>query len=233
MSDEKVVLETRDLDAGYGQSVIVRKLNMEVKAGEIVALLGPNGAGKTTTIMTLAGDLAALGGEVYLHGAPTKAPLHHRVRAGLGLVSEERTVFMQMSVADNLRVCRGDADYAIELFPELKEHLHRRVGMLSGGQQQMLSLARALSRRPSVLLADELSLGLAPLIVERLLNAVRAAADGGIGVVLVEQHVHQALRVADRVYVMRRGNVEMSGSAADMRNRVDELQKSYLTGEKV
>ena len=119
-------------------------------------------------------------------------------------------------------------DRAVELFPELEEHLDRRVGLLSGGQQQMLALARCLARPSRLLLVDELSLGLAPLVVDRLLRAVRAAADDGIGVLLVEQHVHKALAVADRVLVLRRGVVELDGSAAELRDRVDEIQAAYL-----
>jgi ABC-type branched-subunit amino acid transport system ATPase component len=227
------VIEARGLVAGYGSTQIVRSLDLEVQASEVVALLGPNGAGKSTTLLTLAGELPALGGSVYLHGRETTAPLHQRVRAGLGLVSEERAVLMRMTVAENLRVNGGDTDYALELFPELVAHLKRRVGMLSGGQQQMLALARALSRRPSVLLADELSLGLAPIIVDRLLAAVRDAADSGVGVLLVEQHVHKALEHADRVYIMRRGEIKLSGAAADLRNRVDEVQQLYLAAQEV
>jgi len=225
------LLQARDLRAGYGRVAVVRGLSLEVNPGEVVALLGPNGAGKSTTILTLAGELPCLGGEVLLHGKATTAPLHRRVRAGLGLVSEERTVLMRMSVAENLRVNRGDTAYALELFPELEPHLKRRVGMLSGGQQQILALARALSRRPSVLLADELSLGLAPLIVNRLLEVVRKAADGGIGVLLVEQHIHKALAVADRVYILRRGELQLEADAADARNRVDDIQKLYFTAQ--
>jgi ABC-type branched-subunit amino acid transport system ATPase component/branched-subunit amino acid ABC-type transport system permease component len=228
-SPAPTVLEARVLDAGYGQIRIVRGLDLEVRAGEIVALLGPNGAGKTTTLLTLAGELPPLGGEVFLHGTATTAPFYRRVRDGLGLVSEERTVLMQMTVADNLRVNQGDSDLALELFPELEPHLKRRVAMLSGGQQQMLALARALSRRPSVLLADELSLGLAPLVVDRLMSAVRTAADDGVGVLLVEQHIHRALELADRSYLLLHGQVELSGDSHDLADRIDEIQGAYLS----
>jgi ABC-type branched-subunit amino acid transport system ATPase component len=222
------VLEARQLRAGYGPTVIVRDIDLYVEAGEIVALLGPNGAGKTTTVMTLAGALPALGGTVSFHGAPTSAPLHCRVQDGLGLITEQRAVLSTMTVAENLRVNRGDTELALRLFPELKDHLSRRVGLLSGGQQQMLALARALSRKPRVLIADELSLGLAPTIVIRLLAAIRAAADNGLGVLLVEQHVHQALGTADRAYVMRRGQIELSGTSADLLGQLDLIEGSYL-----
>ena len=222
-------LEARGLTAGYGSSsVIVRDLDLAVAPGEVVALLGPNGAGKTTTILTMCGELPPIGGEVLLHGEPTSAPLHQRARRGLGLVTEERAVLMGLTVAENLRVGRCDRERALALFPELEEHLERRVGLLSGGQQQMLALARALSRDTRVLLADELSLGLAPIVVDRLLRAVRSAADGGVGVLLVEQHVHKALQISDRVYVMRRGRIEVSGTTEELRDRVEEIQASYL-----
>jgi ABC-type branched-subunit amino acid transport system ATPase component len=223
-----ILIAARGLRAGYGETVIVPSLDIEVRAGEVVALLGANGAGKTTTVMTLAGDLPALGGAVHLFGRETKAPFHQRVNEGLGLVSEERTVLMTMTVAENLKVNQGDPDYAIQLFPELEAHLSRRVSMLSGGQQQMLALARALSRRPKVLLADELSFGLGPLVVERLLRAVRQGADDGIGVLLVEQHIHRALEIADRAYLLRRGQVELAGTAAELFGRVGEIQELYL-----
>jgi sulfate-transporting ATPase len=226
--DARPLIEACGLHAGYGKTVIVRDLDLQVRAGEVVALLGPNGAGKTTTVMTLAGELPYIGGTVKLFGEPTAAPFHQRVNAGLGLVSEERTVLMGMTVADNLRVNQGDAGYALELFPDLKEHVHRRVSMLSGGQQQMLALARALSRRPKVLLADELSFGLSPLVVARLLAAVRQAADDGIGVLLVEQHIHRALEIADRGYLLRRGRVELAGPASELNERVGQIQELYL-----
>lgn len=223
------LLAARGLVAGYGAVPVVRGVDIAVAPGQVAVLLGPNGAGKSTTIMTLAGVLPGLGGEVVFAGDVTSAPLHRRAAAGLGLVTEDRAVLMQLTVAENLRVGRGDVDAAMKLFPELEEHLDRKVGMLSGGQQQMLALARALSRSPRALLADELSLGLAPLIVDRLLKAVRAAADGGLGVLLVEQHIHKALAVADHVYVMQRGEIVLSGSANDLRSRVDEIQATYFS----
>jgi branched-chain amino acid transport system ATP-binding protein len=225
------LIEARGLRCGYGSDiVIVPELELEVHPGEVVALLGANGAGKTTTILTLAGALPALGGEIFWNGELTKSPLHWRARNGLALVTEERAVLTKLTVAENFRVCGCDRDRALELFPELSEHLSRKVGLLSGGQQQMLALAWALARpTTTVLLADELSLGLAPLVVERLLRVVRQAADSGVGVLLVEQHVHKAMTVADRAYVLQRGRVQVEGTVEDLRDRVDEIQASYLS----
>ncbi len=224
----KPLIELEGLVAGYGKVSIVRDVNLEVRKGEVVALLGPNGAGKTTTILTMAGELPPLGGVVRCLGLDEKAPLHERTRAGLSLVTDTHAVFMRMTVAENLRAFRTTAETVIEIFPELASQLNRRVGLLSGGQQQMLALGLALSRQPSLILADELSIGLAPIIVDRLFSVLRAAADGGVGVLLVEQHVHKALAIADRVYVMDRGRIAISGGAVDLRERVDEIQASYL-----
>jgi branched-chain amino acid transport system ATP-binding protein len=221
-------LEADGLSAGYGKVEIVRDLNLHVDAGEVVALLGPNGAGKTTTISTLSGELRALGGDVRLFGTRTDAPLNVRARKGLGVVSQERAVLMELTTRENLRVSRCDVGRALELFPELEPHLERRVGLLSGGQQQMLALARCLARRCRVLLVDELSLGLAPMIVDRLLRVVRAAADDGMAVLLVEQHIHKALLVADRVLVMTRGTIALEGRARDLVDRLDDIQDAYL-----
>jgi branched-chain amino acid transport system ATP-binding protein len=223
------LLEARRLSAGYGAAAVVRDLDLEVHPGEVVGLLGPNGAGKTTTLLTLAGELPPLGGEIFWRGTATRAPLHRRARQGLAIVTEEKAVYMRLTAAENLRVARGDVDAAVSLFPELKARLKLKAGLMSGGEQQMLALAGALSRRPALLLADELSLGLAPIVVRRLLLAVRAAADErGVGVLLVEQHVRKVLEVADRVYVMRRGTVVLSGSAAEFRDRVEDIEASYM-----
>jgi branched-chain amino acid transport system ATP-binding protein len=224
------VLEARGLSGGYGSLAAVRDLDLEVGAGEVVALLGPNGAGKSTTLKTLMGALKPLGGEVRWKGTATTAPLHRRAREGMAYVPEERSVFMGLTALENLRVSDGPIERALELFPELEPHLRRKAGLLSGGQQQILTLARALAREPEVLLADELSLGLAPLVVRRLLAAVREAAERGVGVLLVEQHARQALAVADRVYVLQRGRVALDGTAAEILGRLDEVEKTYLAG---
>lgn len=229
MSTTSPLIEAVGLSAGYGNLAVVHDIDLEVRAGEIVVLLGPNGAGKTTTVLTLSGELKPLGGSVAWRSERRVVPLYRRARHGLGLVTEERSVFMQMTTKDNLLVGGGDAKYALTLFPELQERLRVKAGNLSGGEQQMLSMARALARRPTVLLADELSLGLAPLVVNRLLEAVRTAAESGVGVLLVEQHVRKALDIADRVYVMRRGRVESSGTADEVQARMGDIEASYLS----
>jgi len=217
--------------AGYGEVTIIRDIDLEVRAGEVVALLGPNGAGKTTTILTLAGEIRPQSGRVLSLGIDeTNKPTHLRSRAGLAIVTDERAVFMRMSVAENIRVFRTSAEAVIDLFPELRDHLERPVALLSGGQQQMLALGLALSRQPSVILADELSLGLAPMLVDRLFEVLRRAADDGAGVLLVEQYVHKAMAIADRVYVMDRGRISITGTSAELSQRVDEIQSSYLSG---
>ena len=224
------VLAARDLSTGYAGQPVVHELNFEVGEGQVVCLLGPNGAGKTTTMLAMSGELPPLSGEVEFDGKPTKAPLHRRARAGLSYVTEERSVFKGMSTRDNLKVARVDVGEAVGLFPELADRLNVRGGLLSGGEQQMLTLARALARKPRILLADELSLGLAPLVVDRLLRAVRAAADErGTGVLMVEQHAHKALRYADRAIVMRRGRIVLDLSGEEARKRIGDVERAYLT----
>jgi branched-chain amino acid transport system ATP-binding protein len=224
------LVEGRGLSAGYGQLAVIRDLDLHVDAGEVVALIGRNGAGKSTTLLTLAGELKPMAGEVRWLGSATTAPMHVRCREGLGYLTEERSVIMNLTAADNLRLADVSPTQAVALFPALGPVLKRTAGLLSGGEQQMLSLARALCREPKVLLADELSLGLAPLVVTRLLSTLREAArDRGVGILLVEQHVRQALAIADRVYVMDRGTITLSGAAEELRSRLDEIEATYLS----
>lgn len=225
----EAAIEARGISAGYGAQAVINDVELDVRPGEVVALLGPNGAGKTTTLLALAGELPLLEGAVALDGRETKAPLFKRAQDGLMFITEEKSVFMALTTRDNLKVAGVELDDALALFPELERRLDVKGGLLSGGEQQMLSLARGLCRDPRVVLADELSMGLAPLIVTRLLEAVRDAADrSGTAILLVEQHVRQALRYADRAYVMRRGRIEISGTAAELTDRLAEIEDSYL-----
>ena len=223
------LIECRGLSAGYGPLAAIRDVDLQVQAGEVVALIGRNGAGKSSTLLALSGALSPMAGEVRWMGEVTTAPLHTRCKAGLSYLTEERSIIMNMSAADNLRLGGVVSDDAVALFPELASLLKRTAGLMSGGEQQMLALARALGRHPRVLLADELSLGLAPLVVNRLLAGIRNAADEGVGILLVEQHVRQALRVADRVYVMDRGTITLSGPAAEIAGQLDHIESTYLS----
>jgi branched-chain amino acid transport system ATP-binding protein len=231
MSATNTLIEANGLSAGYGKMAVIRDVDLRVDAGEVVALIGANGVGKTTTLLTLAGELTPMKGDVQFLGRATKSSMHARCRNGLGYVTEERSVIMGMSVADNLKLARVRPAVAFEYFPALDRIMGRRAGLCSGGEQQMLSLARALGREPKVLLADELSLGLAPIIVTNLLKAVRDAADNrGVGVLLVEQHVRQALKIADRVYLMERGRIVLSGTSEELVGQLDKIEAAYLAG---
>ncbi len=223
-----VMLAARNVSAGYHGVPVVRNLELEVRAGEVVLLAGPNGAGKTTTMMTLAGALRPLGGVIEFAGAPTTLPIHRRVRLGLGVVTERRSVFSRLTVAENLRLGRGAPEDALAHFPELRARLDIRAGQLSGGEQQMLSLARVMGARPRAVIADEMSLGLAPIVVKRLLAALRSAADAGAAVLIVEQHVRVALEMADRACFLKRGAIVLSGSSAQVRNQEREIEEVYL-----
>ena len=221
-------LAASSLSAGYGAVPIIRDIDLELRAGEVVALLGPNGAGKTTTLRALAGAITPIEGSVLIDGVPTRIPMHVRAQRGMAYIPEERSVFKTLSCRDNLRLGDCDIVEALRLFPELEPRLSVSGGMLSGGEQQMVAVGRALSRRPRVIIADELSLGLAPLIVDKLLAALRAAADAGTAVLVVEQHVRHALAFADRAHVMRRGRIELTDSAANMLKRIAEIEQTYL-----
>jgi branched-chain amino acid transport system ATP-binding protein len=225
-------LEISQLSAGYGPVPVVRDVSLTVEAGEVVALLGANGAGKTTLLLSAAGVLRPAGGEIRLLGRSVLGRRSHRIAAsGLALVPDDRGVFHALTVRENLRLAGSrDLEPALSLFPALRGLLGRRCGLLSGGEQQMLGLAKALLARPRVLLVDELSLGLAPVIVQRILPTLRSLAlEREIAVLLVEQHTRVALDMADRAYVMRRGRIVLEGDANDLQARPDLLEASYLT----
>jgi branched-chain amino acid transport system ATP-binding protein len=234
----QTVVDVRGLHAGYVGIPVVRDLTLHVDAGEIVALLGPNGAGKTTTLLTISGLLPPIAGSVEVLGEPVRGERPHLVaRRGLAHVAEDRSLFFDLSVQENLRLgLTGDRaqrtaayDHALELFPALADLRDRRAGLLSGGEQQMLAMARALASQPRCLLVDEMSLGLAPIVVERLLPLVRRiATETGAGVLIVEQHVNMALEVADRAYILSHGELVTEGDAEVLRQDRDLLESSYL-----
>ena len=230
---ESPLLQVRDLTAAYGPKQVLHGVDLEVRAGEIVALMGHNGAGKTTTIRTVLGALRARSGAVCVDGRDvTGQPVRRLVRAGVALVPSERFVFPDLTIRDNLllgaaNAPRGtDSDTRLreveEAFPLLAERTSQLAGQLSGGQQRMVSLGIALMAQPRLLLLDEPSLGLAPSIVESIFARLRGlATSSGLGILLLEQNVKQALQIADRAYVMRSGRVILEESAAQMRLRPD------------
>jgi branched-chain amino acid transport system ATP-binding protein len=224
-------VRAQSLTAGYGHTPAVHDLELEVCAGEIAVLLGANGAGKTTTLLTLAGELRPMAGSVDVLGCARRSRLDRRARSGMGFLTEGRCVFMGLTGWDNLELGRGKPARALAHFPELEPHLGKRAGLLSGGQQQMLALGRILATDPRLILADELSLGLAPLVVHRLLDALRAAADRGAAVVLVEQHIRHALAIADKGYVLRRGRVVLTGTGAELAADAAAIGRQYIAGE--
>lgn len=217
-------LEIRNLDVHYGQSHAVRGLTMEIPRGEITALLGRNGAGKTTTLKAIVGIERATKGEILLEGHYIgDVPSHIRARKGIGYVPQGRLVFENLTVAENLTAVKVDrqfsTDWIMEMFPILAERSAQKAGTLSGGEQQMLAIARALMIRPSYLLLDEPSTGLMPRILVPLKEALRRLQSEGMGILLVEEKVPLALELATRGYVIDTGRLVHQGDAASLRNR--------------
>ncbi|GAA3512841.1 ABC transporter ATP-binding protein [Aeromicrobium panaciterrae] len=224
------------LGAGYGSIEVVRRFDLTAAGGSVVAILGPNGAGKTTLLNTLAGLLPALHGSVSVAGQTVKNGRPADASdAGIVLVPDDRALFTALTVEDNLLAARGrhgtTVDSAFDRFPALATRRKLTAGNLSGGEQQMLAVARALMQEPRVLLLDEMTMGLAPIIVEELMPTVRRVAeDTGAVVVLVEQHVHLALEVADRALVLVHGEVVLDRTAAELAADPTLLESAYLGG---
>ncbi len=235
VTEATATLRVDSLSAGYLGTPVVRDLSLYVNPGEVVALFGPNGAGKTTTLSAIAGLIQPLGGSVHLEGVDTTGRQAHQLaRAGVSLVPEGRALFFGLTVREHLKLAGRSGGKLrerelLELLPELEKCLSRKAGVLSGGEQQMLAVGRALVTRPRLLLVDEMSLGLAPVIVERMMPVLKRVADDlGAAVLFVEQHVALALDVADRAYVLNHGHLVLQGAAAELREKPELLKSSYL-----
>jgi branched-chain amino acid transport system ATP-binding protein len=231
------MLDIENLRSRYGRIEVLHGISLKVEAGEIVTLVGSNGAGKTTLLRAISGVQPVSGGAVRFNGeAIQRMPAHLRVKLGMAQVPEGRQVFAPLSVEDNLRLgawtrrdseIDGDIDSVYETFPLLQEKRHVPAGSLSGGQQQMLAIGRALMGRPKLMLLDEPSMGLAPLVVDQIFGIIRSLKDRGITVLLVEQNAYAALAIADRGYVMETGRIALSGTG---RNLLDDpsVRSAYL-----
>jgi len=234
------LLSVQDVKANYGPVEALRGVSLDVFPGEIVALIGANGAGKSTLLMTICGDPRASAGRIVYDGADiTNTPLHGMVGLGIAQSPEGRRIFPRMSVIENLQMGAfagdpanfdHDLDRVLRLFPRLAERRDQRAGTMSGGEQQMLAIGRALMSRPRLLLLDEPSLGLAPLLVAQIFATIREInRSEGVTVLLVEQNAYHALRLAHRGYVLVNGSIRMSGAGADLLANPD-IQKAYLAG---
>ncbi len=230
----EALIDVRGLHTGYGGIAVVRDMDLQVHAGEVVALLGPNGAGKTTTLLTISGLLRPISGTVTVLGETVEGGKPHRVaRRGLAHVAEDRSLFFDLTVQENLRLgLTGDKskraaayDRAMELFPVLAPLRVQRAGLLSGGEQQMLAMARGLATDPGLLLIDELSMGLAPLIVAELYELVAGIAREGVSILVVEQFARTVLGVADVAVIMQHGRVTAVGAPTELEQ---ELSAAYL-----
>ena len=222
---------------------VVSDVNIDIPAGEVTALLGPNGAGKSSLVLAVAGVLKPESGRVKLDGDDLTGRRPERIRqAGVAVVPEGRRLLSELTVEDNIAVAcyalsredaRAGREWALELFPELQQRLDTPARSLSGGEQQMLVLSQALVSKPKVVLIDELSLGLAPVIIKRLIPTIRTVTESGVGVLLIEQFATVALGLANRVHVMDRGRIELSASASELKENPDLLHSSYLLGGKL
>ncbi|MEJ0063112.1 MAG: ABC transporter ATP-binding protein [Alphaproteobacteria bacterium] len=237
------MLKLSGVTSGYGAITVLRGVDLDVRAGEIVTMIGANGAGKSTLLMTICGNPAAQEGRIEFMGTDiTRMPTHKIVRRGIAQSPEGRRIFGRMTVYENLQLGALTADKVhfaadlarvYDLFPRLKERAAQRGGTLSGGEQQMLAIGRALMARPKLLLLDEPSLGLAPLIVKQIFGILRMInKEWGTTIFLVEQNAHHALRLAHRGYVMVTGQITLSGTGAELLANPD-VQAAYLEGEKV
>lgn len=230
------MLKIDRLVSSYGRIKVLHDVSLEVKRGEIVTLVGANGAGKTTLLKAISGVQPVVGGQVFLDGvAIDRMPAHRRVGLGLALVPEGRQIFAPLSVEDNLRIgawrrtndLAGDLEQIYSYFPILKEFRNRSAGSLSGGQQQMLAVGRALMARPQMLLLDEPSMGLAPLVFKQIFSVLKAIRQSGVTIFLVEQNVNAALRLADRAYVLEMGRVTLEGTGRELLSD-SRVQAAYL-----
>lgn len=234
-------LELKDLHVHYGKIEAIKGISVVVNQGEIVTLIGANGAGKTTTLKTISGLRKVSGGSILFDGQDiSKVPAHERVDLGISQAPEGRGIFPGMTVLENLEMGKfhrsnrkaemaEDLEKIYSLFPRLKERSSQAGGTLSGGEQQMLAIGRALMSRPKVLLLDEPSMGLAPVLVELIFDTIVKIREQGTTILLVEQNALAALDVADRAYVLESGSVKMSGNATELASN-DEVTKAYLGG---
>lgn len=232
-NEHEAVLEVRGLTAGYSGTTVLRAVDLSVPPGRVVALLGPNGAGKTTLLRAAAGLLPVSNGQVVLHGQDvTGQKPHQRNRKGLCLIPEGRGIFPNLSVRENLVLHippwkkNGSFEPALEAFPILKERLGQTAGSMSGGQQQMLALSRCYLADPKVVLLDEVSMGLAPRIIDEIFEALEKLAQTGVSLLLVEQYIGRALSTADHIYLLNRGEIAFSGTPKEINE--DELTRRYL-----
>jgi branched-chain amino acid transport system ATP-binding protein len=231
-------LRIEALSVARGGRTVVRDVSLDITGGEVTALLGPNGAGKSSMVLAIGGVLKPLGGKVLLDSRDFAGRRPERIRgAGIAIVPEGRRLLPELTVAENLRVATyvlpsADAEasrkQALELFPELEKRLEYPARSLSGGEQQMVVLAQALMSRPRFVIIDELSLGLAPVVVNRLVPTIRSIAESGIGVLLIEQFATLALGLANRAYIMEGGRIRFSGDASELRKNPELLQSAYL-----